>query len=313
MKNKHSWNISVETVKGPLTFIIIFLGIGIWRTLATGKIFFLFNFGYIGAAIASGIFLNDALPKKHILWGRRIGQILVASYMLGYLGFMNRENMQIEGFFFYLLMGMFAGATLHYFVAKVAGTFFLNRGWCGWACWTAMVLDILPWKRPRDGRLRHLGLVRYVHFVLSLGLVLFIWFVRGEREIYATQSMSELYWLAVGNALYYVVGIALAAVLKDNRAFCKYVCPIPVLQKIGARFAVWKMEIDPESCTDCGVCEKQCPMDIRLLEYKNAGQRTLSTECILCHTCANVCPKSAVKLTSGFDMVRVEHLNYRDE
>jgi polyferredoxin len=209
-------------------------------------------------------------------------------------------------------MGIFAGATLHYFIAKVAGTFFLNRGWCGWACWTAMVLDLLPWKRPRYGRLRHLGLVRYVHFGLSLGLVLFIWFVLGEREIYAAQSMSELYWLAVGNALYYVVGIALAAAIKDNRAFCKYVCPIPVLQKIGARFAVWKMAIDPEKCTDCGVCEKRCPMDIRLLEYKNAGQRTLSTECTLCHTCANVCPKSAVKLTSGVDMVRVEHLNYRD-
>ena len=192
MQNKDSWNISVETVKGPLTFIIIFLGIGIWRFIATGKVFFIFNFGYIGTAIALGIFLNEALPRKHILWGRRIGQILIASYMLGYLGFSLRENMQIEGFFFYLLMGTFAAATLHYFVAKVVGTFFLNRGWCGWACWTAMVLDLLPWKRPQNGRLRRLGIVQYVHFGLSLGLVLFVWFVLGKQEMYSAQSMAEV-------------------------------------------------------------------------------------------------------------------------
>ncbi len=125
--------------------------------------------------------------------------------------------------------------------------------------------------------------------------------------------MAEVYWLAVGNVLYYVVGIALAVLLKDNRAFCKYVCPIPVLQKVGARFSLWRMRINPDECSDCGKCEKECPMNIKLLTYKNANQRILSTECIICNTCANVCPKSAIKLTTGFDVVRVEHLNYRDE
>ena len=129
--SKDEWSISRETLQTPVIMLLIFLGIGIWRTLATGKIFFLFNFGYIGAAIALGSFLSHALPKKHILWGRRISQLLIASYLLGYVGFTLRENMQIEGFFLYLLMGVFAAATLHYFIAKVVGTFFLNRGWCG--------------------------------------------------------------------------------------------------------------------------------------------------------------------------------------
>jgi ferredoxin-type protein NapH len=66
------------------------------------------------------------------------------------------------------------------------------------------------------------------------------------------------------------------------------------LQKIGARFALWRMRIDPDKCTDCGLCEKHCPMDIKLLDYKKAGQRVLSTECILCQTCANVCPTQAI-------------------
>ena len=177
-----------------------------------------------------------------------------------------------------------------------------------------MVLDLLPWRRPRNGRLRYLGILRYVHFLLSLALVLWVWFILGRREIYAQQSMAELYWLVAGNALYYVVGIGLAGVLKDNRAFCKYFCPIPVLQKIGARFALFKKEIDSEKCNDCGACEKSCPMDIKLLDYKNANQRIRSTECIICHTCANVCPKSAIRMSMNkLDVVKEERLRYKTD
>jgi hypothetical protein len=39
--------------------------------------------------------------------------ILVGVYMLGYLGLYQRENMQIEGFFLYLMQGLFAGAVIH--------------------------------------------------------------------------------------------------------------------------------------------------------------------------------------------------------
>ncbi|HHY25887.1 MAG TPA: 4Fe-4S binding protein [Desulfitobacterium dehalogenans] len=40
--------------------------------------------------------------------------------------------------------------------------------------------------------------------------------------------------------------------MQDNRAFCKYVCPIPVLQKIIFRFSLLKVKIDPERCIECG-------------------------------------------------------------
>ncbi len=32
----------------------------------------------------------------------------------------------------------------------------------------------------------------------------------------------------VGNILYYIVGIILAFLFKDNRAFCKYICPVTI-------------------------------------------------------------------------------------
>jgi len=310
MSKKDKWNISFESVKFPLLLILIFYGIAFWRYFATGKIFFVYNFVYIGTSLALGGFLNDALPKKHILWGRRISQFFIGIYMLGYLGYIQHENMQIEGFFFYLFAGVFAAATLHYFIAKIVGPIILNRGWCAWACWTAMVLDFLPWKKP-TGRIKNLGIIRYIHFFLSLGLVSYFWFILGIRDI-NKYSMIEFYWFAIGNLAYYLIAIVLAAVLKDNRAFCKYVCPIPPLQKVLSGYALLKMSIDADKCNDCQLCEKNCPMGINLLSYKNEGKRILSTECIICTTCANVCPKKAIKMTMKFDKgERKEYLRYR--
>lgn len=123
------------------------------------------------------------------------------------------------------------------------------------------------------------------------------------------QSMTELYWLLGGNVLYYVIGIVLAYALQDNRAFCKYVCPIPVLQKIPSRFALLKIVGNAEKCNDCGACNKMCPMDIRISEYVLDNQRVLSTECILCFECVNVCAKGALDTSFGFDFSNRELLN----
>jgi ferredoxin-type protein NapH len=290
-----------ETLFYPLLFLLVFYLIAIWRYLATGNTFYLWNFGYLGSALALGIFLAGALPGSKYRWGRCVTQFLMGSYLLVYVGVICREDMQIEGFWLYLSLGVFAGATLHYFIAKVLGTFFFNRGWCGWACWTAMILDLFPWAKPRREINRRWTKLRYVHFLVVLaGIALLIAFsdIRGR---FRNGDVIEVYWLLMGNLSYYVIGYFLALFLKDNRAFCKYVCPIPVFQKVGARFALLKMEIDRDKCIDCDRCESNCPMQVKLLEYKNKGQRVLSTECILCQTCANVCPRNAIRSSFRID------------
>ena len=91
--------------------------------------------------------------------------------MLIYLGLISGENMQLEGFWYYLFTGVFEAATIHYAVAKIFGPLIFGRGWCGYACWTAMVLDFLPYKTPRKGRIKKLEKIRYFTFILSLVFV----------------------------------------------------------------------------------------------------------------------------------------------
>jgi ferredoxin-type protein NapH len=295
-------------LKLPLTMMLIFWTISLVLWQATHQIYLLFNFGFIGTSLGVGMGVYSMLPKRQKLWGRRLAQFLIGTYMLVFWGLLNHENMQLEGFFFYLLAGIAMGSVIHYMVAKIVGPLVFNRGWCGWACWTAMILDLLPYKRNKGGRLGgKWGFLRYLHFALSLGLVLVLWW--GLHYRIKGQSMVELYWLLVGNVLYYGIGIVLAFTLKDNRAFCKYVCPIPTLQKVTSRFALIKIAGDAAKCNDCGACNKMCPMDIRISEYILDNQRVLSTECIWCFECINVCAKGALKTTFGFDVGNRELLN----
>lgn len=103
----------------------------------------------------------------------------------------------------------------------------------------------------------------------------------------------------------------MAGFLKDNRAFCKYICPIPTIQKLLSRFSLLKIEINNKKCSDCGICEKNCPMDIKLLSYKNINKRVMSTECILCTTCTSVCPKKAVGISTKLDCSIDEKIRYK--
>ncbi len=270
----------------------------LWRTRE--NIFYLYNFGYIGTAIAVGIGLYVLLPRRKKPAARRLSQLLVGLYMMGFLGFYQRENMQLEGFFFYVLAGLFTGVSIHYLVAKIAGPLLFSRGFCSWACWTAMVLDLLPYKRPARGRLAaKWEALRGVHFVLSLLLVLCLWFVFGDRSL--LMPSRERVWFVAGNVLYFASGIALAFGLRDNRAFCKYLCPITVLMKISTRLSLLKIGGDRDACSRCGACCRACPMSVDVMGYIVEGLRVLSTECIFCLTCTTVCPENILAATLKVD------------
>ena len=137
------------------------VAVTLWLT--KDNLFYLFNFSYIGIAISFGLFLFVRKYK----YARRIVQLLVGLYMLVYLGLICNENMQIEGFWYYLFTGVVEAATIHYVVAKIFGPLIFGRGWCGFACWTAMVLDFLPYKTP-DGPRKKIGWIRYITFAASI-------------------------------------------------------------------------------------------------------------------------------------------------
>ena len=150
-----------------MLLFLLFEAVAVTLWLTKDNFFYLLNFSYIGACLGLGTALFTAGKR----YARHFVQLAVGSYMLLYLGVISRENMQIEGFWYYLFLGVFEAATIHYAVAKIFGPLLFGRGWCGYACWTAMVLDFLPYNQPQKPRKEKLGFLRYVMFLLSLALV----------------------------------------------------------------------------------------------------------------------------------------------
>ncbi len=269
----------------PILLFVFFEAVAIILWLVLDNSFYLFNFSYIGIAVSLGM----ALYTVGFKYARVAVQLAVGLYMLVYLGLINRENMQIEGFWYYLFLGVFEAAVIHYAVAKIVGPLVFGRGWCGYACWTAMVLDFLPFKTAKKPRKEKLGWLRPVLFVLSLVYVVIL-FRFFHRDLESIMFISFI----IGNILYYGIGITLAYVFRDNRAFCKYLCPITVFLKPASYFSLVRIRVKPDICISCGKCRKVCPMDVDMLN--NSRKRKNGTECILCLECIKVCPKKALTL-----------------
>ena len=250
--------------------------------LTTKNLFYLLNFSYIGTCITVGSYLY----MNNIKYARNVVQFAVGLYMLIYLGIISNENMQIEGFWYYLFLGVFEAAVIHYLVAKIIGPIIFGRGWCGYACWTGMILDLLPYKVPKEKR-KKLGFIRYITFFLSFIFVAILF-------IFKFDNLSNIMFWAfiIGNVIYYITGISLAFIFKDNRAFCKYICPITIFLKPASYFSLIRVKRDKDKCSK--KCIKSCPMNVDMLD--NSRKRKNATECILCNTCVRNCPKKALHL-----------------
>jgi ferredoxin-type protein NapH len=302
------------------------LAVVLWK--AMNYPIFLANFIIVGTLVGLGFGLWPILKKENREIARKITMLLVGSYIfLGFgtglmyllFGYFRTENFQFEGFWFYLILGGFAGTVYHYTIAKIVGPFIFGRLICGWLCWTAAILDFLPWKNNKGRIDKRWEYFRYIHFFIGLALVLILIFVFDYSGIERTRvklidlpadiktllykfiTLKELWWFVIGNCLYYFIAVILAFVLKDNRAFCKYVCPITVFMKIGSRFSLFKIKTDKIKCKQCGTCEQNCMMNNKISDYTKEGDRVTSSECILCLNCVRVCPNNALSRSLGFD------------
>ena len=266
----------------PLVIWLVFEMVAVSLWLMLENLFYLFNFTYIGSCLSLGLHLYG----KRVRYARNVVQWAVGLYMLVYLGLICSENMQIEGFWYYLFLGVFEAATIHYAIAKILGPLLFGRGWCGYACWTAMVLDLLPYKAPQMPR-KKLGWIRCVAFAASLIFVCMLFALHVPN-----MDRIMLYAFIIGNVVYYASGILLAFLLHDNRAFCKYIRPVSLFLKPASYFSLLRIQADAAKCIGCGKCKTVCPMDVDMTDPSR--RRKNGTECILCFQCVEACPTKAL-------------------
>lgn len=251
-------------------------------------------FPWIGFSISLGVYLMRVLPTAQKNTGRRVAMLMILPVLLIFVPVANQENFQLEGIVLLLTIGFFSKGVIHYAIAKVFGPLIWGRGFCGWACWTAAVLEWLPVRKV--GKIpESLKKLRFVSLGISVVFPLMLIFFLS----YDVQSdylyKSEMVWMFVGNAVYYVIGIPMAFIFKDKRAFCKIACPISLVMKVPTQFSLIKISPSGEKCVKCSKCSAHCPMDIDVMSYISQGKKVTHTECILCMECKIICPVQAIK------------------
>ena len=102
---------------------------------------------------------------------------------------------------------------------------------------------------------------------------------------------------AIGILFFWKLLITLIVIISSiviYRPFCKYLCPLGGFYGLFNSLSFYRMTVDKNSCIDCKLCEKNCPMGVEVLEDIN------SPECIRCMVCKDTCPVDCIH--SGFTL-----------
>jgi len=290
-------NLSIKTLL-PLLIasgiaVIVYFSVGWWGFLFLG--FWVGGWITLGSLLAS----RQKGVKRDI--GRKISILMIGLALMIFLGVIEHENLQLEENVFYLAYflsgGAFTRVLIHYSVAKVFGPLVFRRGFCGWACWTAAILDWLPIRGNRQipekwTRLRWPVLI--VSLLVPLALLSTGYDYRTLHIDKAFGKWGQFRWFVVSNALYFMSAIALAYLFQKKRAFCKVLCPVSLIMRVPSSIGLIRKRPSGEKCTECGACNKVCPMDVDVMGYISRGRNIHSTECIFCNQCGNVCPVQAI-------------------
>jgi polyferredoxin len=202
--------------------------------------------------------------------------------------------------------GIIAGSFLM-FAMMLVGSLFFGRSFCGWLCPGAGLQEAcfsIQNRRATGGKGNWIKYAIWVPWMGAIGYAAH--FAGGLHKIdplYQTVngiSVSDPF----GYIIYFgfVGGIVVIALAAGRRAFCHYVCWMAPFLVIGTklsdvcRLPALRLQAQPKRCISCRQCTQQCPMS---LEVQNMVERNAmrDTECILCGTCADVCPKKAISYT----------------
>ncbi|MDH7601446.1 MAG: 4Fe-4S binding protein [Armatimonadota bacterium] len=169
----------------------------------------------------------------------------------------------------------------------IAGAFINGRYVCGHLCPRGAFFDriIAPLSpgRPIPAFLRTKPL-RWTLVVLLMGFMTYQ-IAQNPGDVY---HWGRVFWLMC--VITTGAGVLLAVI--NQRTWCA-LCPIGTIQAaIGG--SKGELLIDPETCRECGACEKVCPINIPIVKHKAEGV-VREPDCLRCPECIRVCPVGALR------------------
>jgi len=191
------------------------------------------------------------------------------------------------------------------FILLFMSSLFLGRLWCGWLCPGGGLQEIYFDINNKKVNIGRLNWFKYLIFIV----IIFIPLISAIRSAGGLTTIDFFYYTDHGISiakpgaytifLVQITFFTIFAIFAGKRGFCHYFCPIAVIMIIGRKirnlihWPALHLSADTDLCTDCKKCSKNCPMglDVNIMVQQGSME---NTECILCGSCVDICPKQAI-------------------
>ncbi|MBN1399386.1 MAG: 4Fe-4S binding protein [Anaerolineae bacterium] len=200
------------------------------------------------------------------------------------------------------------------FVGMFVGALCVGRLWCGWACPAGGLQEQVTAvnNRRTSGRINW---IKWAIWIPWVGLIATLAIrAGGYSRIEPLFNLEGGVTLAIPvdeggppwYMIYYII-VALFTLLPlavGRRAACHTVCwmaPFMILGRRLRNLVGWpslRLHAEADKCIDCLRCTSECPMSLDVNGMVRAGDMEHS-ECILCATCADICPKNVIHMRFG--------------
>ncbi len=195
-------------------------------------------------------------------------------------------------------------------------TLFLGRIFCNWICPYGIMHQFTGWvfntrnakQKIESNRYRKIYAIKYYILIgmiiaaifgsLQIGLLDPICLLHRSftASLLPAMNMPEPVSNVVGDPkvhqLGWIIGFFILFLVGMNlvipRFFCRVLCPLGATLGVLSRFAVWRIERDPNKCTDCDLCLQSCE------GASDPHTQLRKSECFVCFNCIEDCPHDAL-------------------
>lgn len=191
-----------------------------------------------------------------------------------------------------------------FFVLLFVLSFVIGRLFCGWICPAGALQDYCfeIKKKPASNKLNWIKMMLFIPWIAFF--VFLAIFSGGFRHV--DFFYKRAFGISIAGAtewtMYFmtVALVVIMAITTGKRGLCHYLCWVSPFMIIGGkirdllRIPSLRLITKPDLCNSCGLCSRSCPMSLPLDELIKNGEIGHS-ECTLCSTCVDSCPKGAIK------------------
>jgi ferredoxin-type protein NapH len=187
------------------------------------------------------------------------------------------------------------------FVLILLMSLFFGRAYCSWFCPGCGIQEILSLFIKRKSKNSKALYIKYFIFAIWIGAIVTGYIINGFRKVDITYGMTDV---TIERKIILTTGAILIIVpltaIFGQFASCKYICWQAPFMIIGTKirdyfkFRGLRIKAGTEACNSCAVCNKNCPMNIDVMESVKEGEFK-NTECILCGNCIDSCKHKVIR------------------